>query len=456
MSGAAASLSHGHVPVTALRLLGDDRLARRAAEGDNQAFAALYQRHHQALYRYCRAILGNSDDAADALQNTMAAALRALAGERREIRVKPWLYRIAHNESISLLRRRPPHAGLEEAVNVAAPSGADAATRERLRQLVADVRELPDRQRTALVMRELNGLDYGEIGAAIGCNAAATKQTVYEARTALHEMADGRDMSCEEVCRSLSCDDRRMLRGRKLRAHLRACAGCRDFQTAMDLRRRDFKALAPPIPVALAAGLLNGLAGGGHGGGLTGLTGVASGGTGKALATSALAKGIAGVAIVATAGAGTAAVSGNLPEIHSHRSTPAARTAANDNPAPTARSLLLAPPGLKSGRRALHPTKSDRPPHARSQHARPQRPGVARRGGRLKRMRPFSRPAPRRPLPTTLARPRPDRARVGTGTDGGTAPSARKRTVPSPSSGGGSQPVPRPTETIWPPARDTP
>ena len=77
MSEAAAPLSHGHVPVAGLRLLGDDRLARRAAAGDQQAFAVLYQRHHQGLFRYCRAILGNAEDAADALQNTMAAALRA-------------------------------------------------------------------------------------------------------------------------------------------------------------------------------------------------------------------------------------------------------------------------------------------------------------------------------------------------------------------------------------------
>ena len=108
MSKAAAPLSHGHLRVPGLHLLGDDRLARRAAAGDRQAFAVLYQRHHQSLFRYCRAILGDAEDAADALQNTMAAALRALPGERREIRLKPWLYRIAHNESISLLRRRSP------------------------------------------------------------------------------------------------------------------------------------------------------------------------------------------------------------------------------------------------------------------------------------------------------------------------------------------------------------
>jgi RNA polymerase sigma factor (sigma-70 family) len=324
MSEATASPSPGHIPIVGLRLLGDDRLARRAAEGDGQAFAALYQRHHQALYRYCRGILGNAEDAADALQNTMTAALRALPGERREIRVKPWLFRIAHNESISLLRRRPPTAGLEEAVNVAAPQGSDADTRERLRELVTDLRELHDRQRAALVMRELSGFEYEEIGSVLGTTPAATKQLVYEARTALHEMADGRNMSCDSVRRSLSAEDRRRLRGRKLRAHLKACAGCREFQTMIDLRRRDLAAVAPPLPAIAAAALLHGFGGGGHGGGAASLAGLASSGTGKAVATSAVAKGLTAVAVVATVSAGTAGLTGQLPGTHSHKTPPGA------------------------------------------------------------------------------------------------------------------------------------
>jgi Sigma-70 region 2 len=57
-------------------LLGDERLARMAADGDERAFAAIYRRHGQELHRYCTAILGNTEDAADALQNTMVSALR--------------------------------------------------------------------------------------------------------------------------------------------------------------------------------------------------------------------------------------------------------------------------------------------------------------------------------------------------------------------------------------------
>jgi len=97
-------------PRVALRVLSDEHLARIATAGSQAAFAVIFERHHQALHRYCHSILANSHDAADALQITMIKALRALSGETREITLKPWLYRIAHNESISLLRARRPAA----------------------------------------------------------------------------------------------------------------------------------------------------------------------------------------------------------------------------------------------------------------------------------------------------------------------------------------------------------
>jgi DNA-directed RNA polymerase specialized sigma24 family protein len=94
------------LPGAPRRLLSDGRLARLAAGGDTAAFEAIFARHHQAVYRYCRAIVGSEHDAEDALQNTMAAALRTLPGETREIALQPWLFRVAHNEAISIVRRR--------------------------------------------------------------------------------------------------------------------------------------------------------------------------------------------------------------------------------------------------------------------------------------------------------------------------------------------------------------
>jgi RNA polymerase sigma factor (sigma-70 family) len=301
MNGAAVPMPASRGTSMTLRLARDDRLARLAASGDSRAFAVIYERYHQPIYRYCHSILHDPDDAADALQNAMLKAMRGLVGSERDIALKPWLFRIAHNEAISLVRRRRPTALLEAADE---PSGhsadEDAATRERLTQLVEDLRELPDRQRGALLMRELAGLGFEEIAEIFDVSAAAAKQTVYEARTALHEYADGRQMRCEDARESLSAGDRRMLRGRKLAAHLRDCAGCRDFQQVMRLRSRDVAGLAPPISAGASAAILQGIVGAGAGGGAGGggLLAWATGSGVKAVLGSEAAKSLVAAALV--------------------------------------------------------------------------------------------------------------------------------------------------------------
>src|SRR5438270_245866 len=86
--------------------LSAELLARQAARGSQRAFAVLYERYHQPLYRYCRSILRNDPDAQDALQSTFAGALSALQRGQRNAPLRPWLFRIAHNESIAVIRRR--------------------------------------------------------------------------------------------------------------------------------------------------------------------------------------------------------------------------------------------------------------------------------------------------------------------------------------------------------------
>ena len=227
------------------RLLADARLARLAARGDQRAFEAIFERSHQELYRYCRAILRDSDDAQDALQGTMASALHSLPGEERRIVLRPWLYRVAHNEAISILRKRseaPDSRGAPEPTTAGADSEAEA--RERLRSLVADLDRLPDRPRGALVMRELSGLGYAEIGAALTISPAAARQAVYEARVALRDMSKGREIDGETARRALSEGD-----GRRL-----AAAGCSPPVRLRFVQRipgRDLPAtLGPPGPVS--------------------------------------------------------------------------------------------------------------------------------------------------------------------------------------------------------------
>ncbi|HEU4393547.1 MAG TPA: RNA polymerase sigma factor [Solirubrobacterales bacterium] len=291
--------------IGAASLLSDDRLARRAVAGDQRAFAAIYHRYHQDLYRYSLAIVGNPQDAQDALQNTMVKVLRALPGEERQIELKPWLYRIAHNESIELLRRRRPTEQLDpEQATRGSGLAEDAEARERLRRLISDLEQLPERQRGALVMRELAGLEFAEIGAALGTSAAVARQTLYEARLGLRQMDEGREMSCDTVVRALSDADGRVTRRRDIRAHLRACPDCRRFRDELEDRRADFAAVSP-LPMVAATGLLHGLLGGSGGSG-TGLAGAAGAGAAKSLGATAAIKSAAAVAVVATIGVGAA------------------------------------------------------------------------------------------------------------------------------------------------------
>lgn len=296
-------MSEAAAPAGFSRMLSDERLTRRAVDGDERAFAAIFRRYHQSLYRFCLAIVGNPEDAQDALQNTMIKVMRALPGEERRIELKPWLYRIAHNEAIDLLRRRRETRELD--VEQVAPGyglAEGVATRERLRRLLTDLQDLPERQREVLVMRELSGLGFDEIGAALETSGAVARQTLYEARKSLHQMEEGREMGCDGVTRALSDGDGRVTRRRDVRAHLRSCASCRAFRDETDRRQRDLAALSP-LPGVAAAGILQGLLGGGSqattGGGLATAIG---GGAAKTIGASAAAKGVATVAVVAALG----------------------------------------------------------------------------------------------------------------------------------------------------------
>ena len=265
-TAAVISMSTGRRAGPSLAMLGDRRLARLASKGDPRAFAAIYERYHQDLFRYCRSITGNAEDAGDALQNAMTQAMRALPGERREIALRAWLFRIAHNEAVSLIRRRTPSVELTEDVEPSAPGPHSiACLNERLTGLVADLNTLPERQRGALVMRELSGLEYDEIAVALNMSAGAARQAVYEARLALADSDGGREMACDTVRRSISARDGRVLRGRRLRAHLRGCGSCTSFSEQLGARRSALPALLPPLPAAAGAAILGGIFGGAAG-----------------------------------------------------------------------------------------------------------------------------------------------------------------------------------------------
>jgi RNA polymerase sigma factor (sigma-70 family) len=294
--------------------------------GDERAFATLYERYYQSLYRYCRSMLRHDADAQDALQSAMTGAYAALRRAQRDAPVRPWLFRIAHNESISVLRRRRPAAELTDALGGTVASVEDHEERRaQLALLLADLKELPERQRGALVMRELSGLSHEDIALALDTSVGGAKQAIFEARRALSEFAEGREMGCEEVCRLVSDADGRVLRGRRVRAHLRECPSCSAFAAMIPGRSTDLRALAPPLPAIAAAGLLSRVIGGSSAGGGVGLGGGAgiAGLTGKTVTAGLLTKAVAGLVVVSAATVGLTNAVEHSSAVHHSTAPPA-------------------------------------------------------------------------------------------------------------------------------------
>src|ERR1700759_2049126 len=306
-------IGSAHAATTSRRLpfglgrLADERLAQLVAAGRERAFAVLYERYHQPLYRYCRSMLRNDQDAQDAMQSTFAAALAALQQSKRNAPFRPWLFRIAHNEAITVIRGRRD-AGQEipdSVLGYAASASDEADDRARMAVLLADLAPLPERPRAALLMRELNGLSHVEISVALATLTTAAKQAIFDARTALTEFAEGRTLACEEGRRTISERDGRVLRSRRVRSHLRDCASCAAFAVAISERRSDLRALVPLLPAATSAALLARL-GGGSAPGYGGAGGV--GAAGKLGTTALASKAAVGATVVVTAAAGLGAL----------------------------------------------------------------------------------------------------------------------------------------------------
>jgi len=301
---ATATLERRPTRIAPWSRLGDEALAGRAAGGNDAAFTTLYERYYGPLLAYTRSILRDAEDANDATQNALENALRALPGRDTSLPLRPWLYKIAHNEAINIMRRRHPQTELAPELEPSVPGPeVHAEQRGRLAQLVDDLQSLPERQRGALVMRELNGLGYDDIGAALGLTNEAARRAVFDARNALHAAADGRATACVSVRHSISDGDRRSLRARSIRAHLRSCDDCASFQRSIGTRRADLHLLAPWMSGAAVLGAV-GLGAGGAGGGAVLATTVGSSAAGGSIwaGLPLAAKGLAVAAAVATTG----------------------------------------------------------------------------------------------------------------------------------------------------------
>jgi RNA polymerase sigma factor (sigma-70 family) len=234
-----------------LRLATDDGLVALVRSGETSAFEAIYERHSGALLSFCAYMLGSRQDAEDAIQATFASAYRALHANDRPVNLRPWLYAIARNESLSILRRRRPTVELNGEPALGGDPVRELEVREELRSMVDGLRELPERQRAALVLTEMHGLSQGEIGTVLGVRSEQVKAYVFQARSNLISDRSARQEDCRDIREELAtARGPALLRGR-LRRHLRSCSDCRMYADSVANQRRQVAALLPVAPSLL-------------------------------------------------------------------------------------------------------------------------------------------------------------------------------------------------------------
>ena len=287
----------------------DAKLVERVRAGDERAFEAIFKRHHAPLLAYARHMLANRDEAEDALQQAFIKAHRALLGSTAPRELRPWLYAILRNCCLSAIAARRHAVELDEHTANLAGLSEVVHEREDLRELLADIGRLPEDQRSALLLAELDDLSHQSIATIVGCPVTKVKALIYQARSTLIAERDARSASCRDIREELAVARGSELRRGQLRRHLSLCVGCSDFQRALASQRRSLAVALPVLPSAgLAARILS------HGAlQAAGAAGQAGGAVGSAApAAGALAGGGASAGTAAsTAATGASAAAGS-------------------------------------------------------------------------------------------------------------------------------------------------
>jgi RNA polymerase sigma factor (sigma-70 family) len=360
-----------HFPRAALlRVASDERLVELVRGGSEAAFEAIYDRHHRGILAFCRHMLASADEGEDALQHTFMAAYRHLVDGSAEIQLRPWLYAIARNRCLTMLRARRERPLADHEAPATEHLSTEAQRRQDVRDLLGDVARLPEDQRAALVLAELGAVSHDEIALVLNVPRQKVKALVFQARTSLAASRKARETPCEEIREQVANLRGGALRRTTLHRHLRECAGCRAFRDEVALQR---KTLAVALPVIPTAGLKEAALGAAFG------SGSAGGGAAAASASSALAaKALVTVALVGggtTAGLEATRHAVPMPKAP-ERSAPAAPPAGAIGSAAVARHISSAQP------RRTAPAAGARP--------QPARPGKA-----------AAPPQPREPKPAT-------------------------------------------------------
>jgi RNA polymerase sigma factor (sigma-70 family) len=170
----------------ALRTQSDHRLVTLVRDGYETAFEEIVRRYRKPLDRFAASFVGSRSE--DVTQDAFSKALLALRGTTTEIELRPWLYRIVRNAALNDIRDRPPSAEqLAETLQGGQSAAVEAERREEMTELMERLGALPEPQRAAIVMRELEGLSHEEIAASLGVSGGAARQAIYRARATLRD-----------------------------------------------------------------------------------------------------------------------------------------------------------------------------------------------------------------------------------------------------------------------------
>jgi RNA polymerase sigma factor (sigma-70 family) len=268
-----------------LKLQGDGRLISMVRNGNAGAFETIVDRYQGRLLGFCRQMLGSTEDAEDVLQEVFVNAYRAMLADSREINLRPWLYRIARNRCLNHLRK--PTADAQESMDMvpmvdAASTAEKVHNREEFRQLLSDVSKLPETQRSALLLREMDAMSYEEIAQAMETSVPSVKSLLVRARISLAEASQARQLTCGEVRLELAeaAEGLRKVSG-PVRRHVRDCDECSDFRSQVRSNDKVLAALFPAGPLLALKALFTGKLGFGGASGGAG-AGAASAGAGSA------------------------------------------------------------------------------------------------------------------------------------------------------------------------------
>jgi RNA polymerase sigma-70 factor, ECF subfamily len=308
-------------------------MRRRKAPQRTDDLDGLYRELYPSLVRFSQGIVGSRSDAEDAVHDAFVAAVRSEPADDP----RPWMFRVTRNASIDLLRRRRATVPIEaveaglHATGMVEPH-ASAELSEQLALIRSGLDALPERGRTAILLRELGGLPYSEISQVLDTTEGNVKVLIFRARASLHELTEATELDCKSVRMTLSAaadGEAGFVDRSRAQLHAAHCHACRGFTDSVGSQRVAIAALVP----LLAAPHAVGMAGGGSvvvGGGITGV---------KAA--------VAGILAVVTVGAGAGGV--------------AIWHQAHVRPAPAHISALSPPSPAATTRGGEHEQAADRP-----------------------------------------------------------------------------------------------